>query len=271
MSADDAMAFMEAADEAEFLDEEQRVKATEAAKKGKSAAGKSAADPKDKAKAKSPKEKGAPCLCCKLPRISGSRFCKGHDRNYAAMAAQAEGEFELDPDSDAVNEFNKAMQSDAVAAEEVNRFTQDNPINSALAKKSLIDWTAFKRRHGQRTSHVSSDRTKPFTEKAFEIRCTTKLGLSKKDAEEWWKEFDDDPRIDRDRGGFRGAKQLYLPVGRLVMRNKEQFVEDAQEEGSNTIRKPKDRSEGLSRSRCINTQPHLPMHSSISQLTSHHD
>ncbi len=107
-------------------------------------------------------------------------------------------------------------------------------------KKTLVDWSAFKRRYGVKTSNGAHHRAKPFTRAAFIIRYTSKLGLTQQEAEAWWTEFDEKPVIGRDNDGYKGAKQLFIPVGKMHVKSKEKFVENAQIEGSSQMKKPAD-------------------------------
>eukprot|EP00969_Alexandrium_andersonii_P227895 10064761-Alexandrium_andersonii.AAC.1 len=126
------------------------------------------------------------------------------------MRYQAEHADDADDDREegaSLKEFMSVMCNDAVAKQEVLKFTQDNPADRKYAKKGLLDWSAFRRRHGLRKSIVDDDRVKPMTEAAFTIRCINKLGLKQADAEAWWSEIEADPKIDRDDAGYKGATQ----------------------------------------------------------------
>ena len=88
--------------------------------------------------------------------------CAGHERNLAAMRGQVEAE---GPETLAT--FNARMSNDAVAAEEIIAFSRDNPIDVLFRRKTLVDWSAFKRRHGARKGTRDEDRAKPYSQTAF--------------------------------------------------------------------------------------------------------
>lgn len=219
----------------DFLDEHDAASVSKASSSSKGSA-------KAKGKAKPAKDK-LPCLCCDDPRAKGKRFCNAHNRNFDAMRYQAEHADDDDDETEngtTLKEFVSKMSNDAVAREEILAYSRDSPPDRRYARKTIIDWAAFRRRHGVRIAVVDQDRDKPFTEASFLIRCTTKLGLTNSEAKEWWTEFEENPNIFRDNGGFKGAQQLYIPVGRMRMRVKERYVDNAAEEGCNPDKKPKD-------------------------------
>ncbi len=109
--------------------------------------------------------------------------------------------------------------------EEMYTQGQNNPTDSRWKAKALLDKAAFQRRWGKKTARIADLKNKPYTKKAFEIRCTTKLGLSLEEAKDWWEQHLEDPAVPRDNSGYRCQLTLYQPCGMEHRRRKEVSTE----------------------------------------------
>lgn len=139
----------------------------------------------------------------------------------------------------------------------MHRFCLDNPPDKKYCRKKLVCWANFRRRHGNRISTFESDRCKPYMERQFIIRCTDKLGLSEADAQGWWKEFKADPHIRRDTSGFKGQQVLYIPIGKMHVKESGDFIENVQEEGGKDIKNPTDKDRQMLRDHVKRQRDHI--------------
>ena len=193
-----------------------------------------------------------PCLCCPEARHSNTRFCKLHKRAYDSMAYQAK-KAEGNGEEGAVKAFQLAMQDDYTAKSEICRFCELNPPDSRYARKNFIDWAAFKQKHGKRTEIIDRSKCKPMWEGEFMQWATGEKALSKSEAEAWWKDFLNDPRIERDNDGFKGRLRLWIPKGNSRITDKSQFTESAQEMGTKKGYPSKSLTGFFVKQRCVST------------------
>ena len=195
---------------------------------------------KAKAKAKSGTKGGTsrpakqPCLCCEEMRHANSRFCKDHKRSYDSMAYQAK----KSATPGAEEAFKSAMEDDITAKNEVLKFAELNPPDQRYARKQFIDWAAFKQLHGQKTEFINRSKCTPMWEGEFLYWAQTVKALPKADAEAWWHEHLNNPRIERDNDGYKGRLQLWIPKGLSRITDKSKFVEAVAEQGSKPLKDP---------------------------------
>ena len=69
--------------------------------------------------------------------------------------------------------------------------------------------------------------------------ATTEKALPKSEAEQWWKEFYNNPRIERDNEGPKGRLQLWVPKGQSRLTDKARFSESTTTQGSKPLKDPK--------------------------------
>ena len=204
-----------------------------------------AAKAKAKAKAKASGEKKSgggggsrpaklPCLCCPELRHANTRFCKTHKRGFDSMAYQAK----KSPVEGAEEAFQKAMQDDFTAKSEVLKFCELNPPDQRYARKQFIDWAQFKQTHGQRTEVTDRSKCKPMWEGEFLLWAKNVKALPQAEAEHWWKEYLNNPRIERDNDGYKGRQRLWIPAGESKLTDKSKFSESVAEQGNKSLKEP---------------------------------
>lgn len=208
---------------------------------------KSKAKAKTKSKAeKSTKTKGAggkkepvtSCICpnCPFPKYPGSRFCAANDhkRAWDNMVYQRRSRKNITEEEKKA--FDDAMKDDSYAGKAVDTFARDNPPE--MRKKGLVDFTQFLRITGERVGRKDSRGEVPMTERAFYKHCENILGLDDEESKEMWREYDQDPQIERDSKGFRGALRLWIPAHEVKSNEREHYVDNRVVEGSDTIKAP---------------------------------
>lgn len=208
---------------------------------------KSKAKAKTKSKAeKSTKTKGAggkkepvtSCICpnCPFPKYPGSRFCAANDhkRAWDNMVYQRRSRKNITEEEKKA--FDDAMKDDSYAGKAVDTFARDNPPE--MRKKGLVDFTQFLRITGERVGRKDSRGEVPMTERAFYKHCENILGLDEAESKEMWREYDQDPQIERDSKGFRGALRLWIPAHEVKSNEREHYVDNRVVEGSDTIKAP---------------------------------
>ena len=198
---------------------------------------------KSKAKAKAKAGSGGsrpgkgPCLCCKEPRHANSRFCKDHKRSYDSMAYQAK-KAEEQGEAGSVEAFNNSMADDFSAKAAIEKFCEINPPDQRYSRKSFIDWADFKKTFGQRTDIIDRSKSKPMWEGEFISWAMNEKALPKAEAEQWWKEHYNNPRIERDNDGYKGRLQLWIPTGSSKLVDKSRFSESSTSQGSKPMKNP---------------------------------
>ena len=201
---------------------------------------------KGKAKAKAKSGAGAggsrpgkgPCLCCQDPRHSNTRFCKLHKRAYDSMAYQAR-KAEESGEVGAVQAFQAVMGDDVTAKSEICKFCELNPPDSRYARKSFIDWTCFTKMYGHRTEIIDRSKCKPMWEGEFLLWAQNEKALTKAEAESWWQEYLNDPRVERDNDGYKGRLQLWVPCGVSKLTDKSKYTDSVAQQGCKTLKNPK--------------------------------
>ena len=201
---------------------------------------------KGKAKAK-PKAKSAgtagsrpgkgPCICCSEARRANTRFCKLHKRSFDAMAYQAK-KAEANGEAGAVEAFQNATQDDFSAKQAIEAFAEMNPPDSRYARKTFIDWADFKKTYGHRTEMIDRAKCKPMWEGEFMNWAQNEKALTKVEAEQWWKDYFNDPKIERDNDGYKGRLQLWIPTSMSKITDKARFIESAMAQGSKPMKEP---------------------------------
>ena len=73
----------------------------------------------------------------------------------------------------------------------------------------------MKRKYSRKKVQADVDRAKPYTKRGFILRMQYKVGLTEAQAEQYFKTFESDPRIETDHGGPLGMQQWYIPQGRI--------------------------------------------------------
>ena len=225
--------------EASAGDEKGKKKPGKGGKKGRGKGSKKAAEPKN-AKGAGPTKKQPASTCivpgCLAPKYPGSRFCSlnDHKRSWDNMCYQRRSRRDI-TDSQRQS-FDESMKQEDVAGREVLIFHRDNPPE--CRKKSLIDFARFERIRGVRNSLKDSDGDVPMTERQFYKHCENVLGLTEEEMTEFWKELQDNPRIERDNDGWRGAEQLWVPAHKMRLREKEKYVDNRHVEGSGDMKAP---------------------------------
>ena len=120
---------------------------------------------------------------------------------YQAKKAEEGGE------AGALEAFNVSMQDEYSAKQALEKWTELNPPDSRYTRKAFIDWADFKKTFGQRTEVIDRSKCKPMWE--FIQWATTEKALPKPEAEQWWKDYYNNPRIERDNDGPKGRLQLW--------------------------------------------------------------
>ena len=144
--------------------------------------------------------------------------------------------------------FDEAMKDDGFAGKSVERFALDNPPE--MKKKGLVDFTQFIRVIGQRVAQRDAAGDVPMTEKAFYKHCENVLGLSDQEAADYWREYEDDPRIERDQKGFRGSLRLWLPMQEYKVKEREHYVDNQVVEGSDVMKAPSEENRRIFKDGC---------------------
>ena len=132
--------------------------------------------------------------------------------------------------------FDEAMKDDGAAGRAVEAFARDNPPE--MKKKGLVDFAQFLRIVGQRVGKRDTSGDVPMTERAFHKHCDNVWGLSESEAAELWRDYDNDPQIERDSKGFHGSLRLWIPAHEVKTREREHYVDNRTVEGSDAIRAP---------------------------------
>ena len=222
----------------EFCQMAPKAKAKAASSRGKGRGrGKAKAKPKA---AVAGKKKGpvTSCICpgCPFPKYPGSRFCATNDHKKAwdNMVYQRRSRKSLtDKEKSA---FDEAMKDDGTAGRAVEAFARDNPPE--MKKKGLVDFAQFMRIVGQRVGKRDTSGDVPMTERAFYKHCENVWGLSEQEAAELWREYDNDPQIERDSKGFHGSLRLWVPAHEVKTKEREHYVDNRVLEGSDMMRAP---------------------------------
>ena len=177
------------------------------------------------------------CICpnCTAPKYPGSRFCSlfHHKKNWDNMLYQRKTRSITKEQAEA---FDERMRIDHEAGKEVAQFALDNPPE--LKKKGLVDFQRFVRIRGQRVATCQQDGTKPYTYAAFIKYAENHEGLSEEEGKEMWNEFYRNKAIERDNLGWRGAERLWVPVHQLKMNDRQHYVDNQVQEGSDEMRAP---------------------------------
>eukprot|EP00972_Heterocapsa_arctica_P113283 16436264-Heterocapsa_arctica.AAC.1 len=84
------------------------------------------------------------CICCELPRVQNTKFCKDHKKSSEAMRYQASSS----KDPDIQESCDALFKDEALLIEAVQKFTIENPPTAKYKRKSLIDWTQYSRKSG---------------------------------------------------------------------------------------------------------------------------
>ena len=179
-----------------------------------------------------------PCVACEEPRHANTKFCKNHKRAYDAMAYQAK-KADQNGEDGALAACNQSMQDDFSAKQALEIWTEKNPPDSRYTRKAFIDWADFRKTFGQRTEIIDRSKCKPMWEGEFIQWATTEKALPKSEAEQWWKEFYNNPRIERDNEGPKGRLQLWVPKGQSRLTDKARFSESTTTQGSKPLKDPK--------------------------------
>ena len=143
-------------------------------------------------------------------------------------------------DEEAKQAFEAAMSNDYTAGQEVAKFAERNPPDQKYARKSFIDWTAFKEVHGKKITYTDRNKTKPMWRGEFILWATRKKALTQIEAEDWWAELEKDPKIERDNGGYKGRLQLWIPNITYKLLDKSNYIDRQHEQGNKPINKAKD-------------------------------
>lgn len=199
--------------------------------------GKAKAKAKAKAKSAGSRPGKGPCICCSEARHANTRFCKMHKRSFDSMAYQAK-KAEANGEAGAVEAFQNAMQDDFSAKQAIEDFAELNPPDSRYVRKTFIDWADFKKTYGHRTEMIDRAKCKPMWEGEFMNWAQNEKALTKVEAEQWWKDYFNDPKIERHNDGFKGRLQLWIPTSTSKITDKARFIESAMNQGSKAIKEP---------------------------------
>ena len=218
--------------------------------KPKAASGKSKAKAKATAKSQGKREPVTRCICpnCPFPKYQGSRFCSlgDHKKAWDNMVYQRRTRKNITEEERKA--FDEAMKDDGFAGKSVERFALDSPPE--MKKKGLVDFTQFIRVIGQRVAQRDAAGDVPMTEKAFYKHCENVLGLSDQEAADYWREYEDDPRIERDQKGFRGSLRLWLPMQEYKVKEREHYVDNQVVEGSDVMKAPSEENRRIFKDGC---------------------
>ncbi|CAE7394875.1 unnamed protein product [Symbiodinium sp. CCMP2592] len=178
------------------------------------------------------------CICpnCPFVKYQGARFCAEGDHKRAYDNIMYQRRSRKDISQEEQEAFDEEMRNDQRAGEFVESFALDNPPE--MRRKSLIDFAQFVRTRGIRASTKDSRKNIAMTKRAFMKHCENVLGLDEEESKEYWLELYNDRSIQRDKEGFRGAEQLYVPAQHMKMREREHYVDNHVIEGSDQIRNP---------------------------------
>ncbi|CAE7036850.1 unnamed protein product [Symbiodinium sp. CCMP2592] len=205
------MDFGEGAMEQELL--AQEAKSAEATSRGKRA-------PKAKAK-QLPKT----CFVCPEPCCKGKRWCLSHNRQYDCLYYQAKSKGETATLEQAVINANRAR-------EVFLKFSSDNPSDGKWRRKSLIDWSAFRREFVVARTVRYREGTTPYEYGQWLKRGENIMGWSKEQSKSEWEKYLADESIERDSLGIGNSLRLWLPVVAEKHRDKDRTVLAKVEEGS---------------------------------------
>ena len=93
------------------------------------------------------------------------------------------------------------------------QFCLVNPTDAKYQRKQLFDLLGCLRQRYAKTCNEKSSGDRPMTREVFKTYCEDTLGLEKEEWEGWWDELYNEPRVERNRKGFRGREQLWIPLG----------------------------------------------------------
>lgn len=168
------------------------------------------------------------CLACDDQPVRGHRWCAEHKRVEQAMRYQANK-------SGNVKMYDEIMGDDAKAAAALREQVKKTPAGSRWARQPLIDWTAFKQVHGVRVSVKEREGNSPMTEEEFIHWAQDTKMQTKAAAQAWWKEYFESD-AERDWLGRGGALRLWVKTVEIKFRDRERYIDNATEQGSNQVK-----------------------------------
>ena len=99
----------------------------------------------------------------------------------------------------------------------------------------------YRRVYGEKVTKRDRTAAVPMWEEEFKHWAVDMKRLSEEEAQDWWKEMLDDPRIERDNAGRGGRLQLFVPKAMVAREQlRDRFIENLQEEMSNPSKKCKE-------------------------------
>ena len=183
---------------------------------------------------------------CELMKLSGKRWCAKHNRLYDNLWTQAKKHGETAALQQAVSTPSKAQET-------LDEFEEENPADSRYARKNLIQWSVFKRKHEVKKVFRSRQGCRPYEYKQWVRRCETEMAWSTADAKAQWQNWLASD-CDRDDLGLNGAARLLIPTIEERHRDDDRSVANQYEEsGKNEKEIDRDHREVLLK------QLHAPM------------
>ena len=188
-----------------------------------------------KAGAKAKKTSDKSCLVpdCEEKVVNQKVWCSGHACSWTGLCFQCEeqGGEQLER-----LKLLKEKGMEKEKGEAVGAYSLKNPPHRKYKKRQLFDIVAYSKKKWASTQIAHNDNERPMTKEAFRAYCTNELGLEPGEMEAWWKELDEDPRTERDNGGFRGREQLWIPLGQERQRSRLRGVTDEVQEKSKDMK-----------------------------------
>ena len=179
---------------------------------------------------------------CECARAANSKFCKPHHGSWNAMELQHEDE---DEEAQAILAELKARGNEEDRGRAVFNFCLVNPADQKYVKKRFFELIQYHKTCFTATQRTDKQGEKPMTQAAFFKYCDSELGLTPDEMKSWWEELHDDPRTERDNGGFRGREQLWIPLGASRSRDRIKGITDSVTESSGVQKKFKKKDRDL--------------------------
>lgn len=183
---------------------------------------------KGKAKASACRKGVVKCfaLKCEEKKLYNSKWCRPHHRKVEAMRYQAQNSGDR-----ALQVFNEVMGDPAKAQVAIADFERENP--EGQFRKRVIDWGAFQRRHGVRTSWTMREEEVQVDVTGYWMSVGMPKGVTREESDaEFWEKA----RVSTDKEGEGANTRLWVAQPKRRMRDETRYVDNEFVEGSKQVK-----------------------------------
>ena len=174
-----------------------------------------------------------PCLACDEPRYRKMRWCLMHRRGYDIARSQ-----EAAKGPEALKKFELKMANDTTASEAMKWWCKYNPCSRKWAKKEVVDWIEYEKKHGTKKTKRTRGKKKMMTRKNFCAYGRYKMGWDTDSIDSEWGHIVNTAK-EKDNLGRKGETRYEVDLGKTRHSDDEDYVDSAAKEGTSRVKKPK--------------------------------